>query len=47
MIIYMYIYMCVLQQLMKKEITNLKEQGGLYGRVWKEKREAENDVIIV
>lgn len=32
---------------MKKEIINLKEQGWLYVRIWKEEREGATEVIII
>ena len=31
----------------KRDHEFLKEQGGIYGRLWKEKREGENDVILL
>lgn len=34
------------KQLIKKESMNLKEQGEAYGRVEKEEREGENNIII-
>ena len=34
------------KQLIKKESMNLKEQGEVYGRVEKEEREGENNIII-
>jgi hypothetical protein len=32
---------------MEKEAINPKEQREVYGRVWKEKREEKNDVIVL
>lgn len=42
---YEYVYMNF-KQLIKKESMNLKEQGEAYGRVEKEEREGENNIII-
>ena len=35
------------QELMKKEAMSSKEQGRIYGRVWRDEREWGNDVIIL
>lgn len=32
---------------MKDEVMNLEESKEVYGRVWREERKGENDVIII
>lgn len=45
--IYVCSYACICVTTIKKEAPNLKEYGGVRGRIWRKERDGLNDVIIL
>ena len=43
----MCISVCVYTMIKEKQVINVKEEAGIYGKIWREEREERNDVIII